>query len=114
MLTRRRNYTLAYIGSKGNLILIFIIWIVVPVAGDMIRTMLNREKMRQRRKELGLSQGQAAELAQLSNAAQWSEIERGDNDNVRLETLGKIAAALQCDPRDLITPPDRKHRRAKK
>lgn len=75
---------------------------------------LDREKMRARRKDLGLNQTEAAELAQMTGGVtQWSAIERGDKTNVTLETLARIAAALECDARDLITPGDKKSRKLK-
>ena len=44
---------------------------------------------------------------------QWSAIERGDKVNITLETLARIAAALECDARDLITPAEKKTRKMK-
>lgn len=68
---------------------------------------LDREKMRALRKEKGLSQGDAAEAAGMNGgASQWSDVENGRKANVTLDTLSRIAAALGCDSRDLILPPD--------
>lgn len=73
---------------------------------------LDLTRMKERRKELGLNQTEAATAAGIGGgAAGWSDIETGRKKNVTLDTLDKIAAALQCDARDLITPPDRKIRR---
>jgi DNA-binding Xre family transcriptional regulator len=59
-----------------------------------------------------LNQTEAAGAAGFGGgAAQWSDIETGRKKNVTLDTLDKIAVALQCDARDLITPPDRKVKR---
>lgn len=67
---------------------------------------LDREKMKTRRKALGLNQTEAAEAAEFSGGfSQWSDIETGRKANVTMDTLAKIAAALQCDARDLITEP---------
>lgn len=67
---------------------------------------LNRPYMRARRKELGLSQSEAAEAAGFSGGASyWSDIESdtGRRGNVTIDTLARIAAALECDARDLLT-----------
>ena len=45
--------------------------------------------------------------------AQWSDIESGRKENVTLDTLDKIATALQCDARELITEPDHKVKRVR-
>jgi transcriptional regulator with XRE-family HTH domain len=76
---------------------------------------LDREKMRARRKALELNQTEAAERAGFSGGApQWSDIENGRKPNVTLDTLAKIAAALECDARDLITaPPEKPAKRTK-
>ena len=70
----------------------------------MARQELDREKMRSLRKALGLNQTQAATRAGWrGRAAWWSDIEKGRKKNVTIETLAKIAKALQCNARDLIT-----------
>ena len=74
---------------------------------------LDREKMRERRKALGLNQTEAAERGGFTGVQQWSDIERGHKPNVTMETLARIAAALECDARDLITPADKKPRKLK-
>lgn len=76
---------------------------------------LDREKMRVRRKALGLTQTEAAKRAEMrSGTTLWSSIERGDTPNVTLETLAKIAKALECDARELITPATKLPRQRKK
>lgn len=66
---------------------------------------LDREKVRELRKALGLSQTEASEAAGFrGGASQWSDIENGHRPNLTLETLGKIASVLKVDVRDLITP----------
>lgn len=73
---------------------------------------LDREKVRARRKELGLNQTQAATRAGFATGATWwSDVESGRKSNVTLDTLAKIAAALECDARDLITPAEKKSRK---
>ena len=75
---------------------------------------LDRERMRARRKELELNQADAAGRAGFSGGApQWSDIESGRKPNVTMDTLAKIAAALECDARDLITPAEKKSRKGK-
>jgi transcriptional regulator with XRE-family HTH domain len=75
---------------------------------------LDREKMKARRLELELNQTEAAERAGFKGGvAVWSSIERGDQPNVTLDTLAKIAAALECDARDLITPREKPKRKGK-
>ncbi len=67
---------------------------------------LDRAKMRALRKALKLSQTAAAEAAGFTGgASQWSDIENGRRGNVTMDTLARIAAALRCDARDLITDP---------
>jgi transcriptional regulator with XRE-family HTH domain len=76
---------------------------------------LDRDGMKDRRKALGLNQTKAAQAAGFpGGASQWSDIENGRKGNVTLDTLSKIAAALQCDARDLITPAEPKPKPARK
>lgn len=72
---------------------------------------LDREKIRARRKELGLNQTEAAARADIPSAQFWSDIESGRRANITLETILKIAAALECDARDLITPAEKKSKK---
>lgn len=67
--------------------------------------MLDTDKMESRRKSLGLSQEQAALRAGLNGRQSWQNIASGRKANVTMETLSKIAEALECDPRDLIKTP---------
>ena len=67
--------------------------------------MLDTQKMEDRRKLLGLSQEEAATRAGLATRQAWNNIASGRKSNVTLETLKKIAGALECDPRDLIKRP---------
>ena len=67
-----------------------------------IRIMLDIEKIKAIRQRMGLSQGEAAKSAGLHGRQNWWAIESGTRTNVRLETLGKIAAALGVKARDLL------------
>ena len=73
---------------------------------------LDREKMRERRKALGLNQTDASLAAGLlGGASAWSDIENGRRANVTLETLAKIATALECTSQELLTPADKRSRK---
>jgi transcriptional regulator with XRE-family HTH domain len=79
--------------------------------------LLDRGRIKELREALGLSQTEAAARAGLkAGKTQWSAIENGRTGGITLATLGKIAAALGCDPCDLILAPDggprRRHRSA--
>jgi transcriptional regulator with XRE-family HTH domain len=67
--------------------------------------MLDTTKMEARRKELGISQVEAASRAGLTARQAWNNIETGKRVNITLETLTRIAEALECDPRELIKTP---------
>jgi transcriptional regulator with XRE-family HTH domain len=70
----------------------------------MISTMpLNIEYIRQRREQLGLSLEDAAKAADLKGGRQkWWNLEAGNIDNPKLETVYAIAKALQCKVAKLI------------
>ena len=73
---------------------------------------LDREKMRERRRALGLNQTDAATRAGFpGGASQWSDVENGRRANVTLETLAKIATALECTSQELLTPADKRSRK---
>lgn len=72
---------------------------------------LDREKMRELRKGLGLNQTDAATRAGFNGVQQWSDIERGHRPNVTLDTLAKIATALGCTSADLLTPVEKPTKR---
>jgi transcriptional regulator with XRE-family HTH domain len=65
--------------------------------------MLNVQTMENRRRKLGLSQERAAARAGLAGRQAWNNIASGRKANVKMDTLNKIATALECDPRDLIS-----------
>lgn len=67
--------------------------------------MLDTAKMEQRRRALDLSQREAAVRAGLAGRQAWNNIASGRKANVTLETLSRIAHALECDPRELIKTP---------
>jgi transcriptional regulator with XRE-family HTH domain len=67
--------------------------------------MLDTKKIEARRKSLGFSQEEAATRAGLASRQAWNNIASGRKANVTMDTLKKIAEALECDPRDLIKTP---------
>jgi transcriptional regulator with XRE-family HTH domain len=71
------------------------------------------QAMRRLREEKGLSQTEAARAAGM-NASRWNDIECGGRTNVTIETLGKIAAVLACEPSDLLATSDEKKSRRSK
>jgi len=73
---------------------------------------LDAAKIAERRKELGLSQTKAAAAGKMT-LTQWNDVETGGRVNVTIETLAKIAAALECDARNLITPAEKPKRKGK-
>lgn len=64
---------------------------------------LNIERIRALREKAGLSQADAAKLAGFNSRASWNHVESGRRANVTLEMLARIAKALKCKPRDLLT-----------
>jgi transcriptional regulator with XRE-family HTH domain len=76
--------------------------------------LLDRPKVKKLREALELSQTEAATRAGLkAGKTQWSAIEGGRSGGITLATLAKIAAALGCDPRDLIIGPEKPKRKGK-
>ncbi len=67
--------------------------------------MLDTGKMEQRRRALDLSQREAAVRAGLAGRQAWNNIASGRKANITLDTLNRIARALECDPRELIKTP---------
>lgn len=66
-------------------------------------------KMKEIRIAAGITQVIAAKRAKLL-ITRWNDVESGRRSNVTLETLGVIAKALDCDPRDLIIEKPRRPR----
>lgn len=60
------------------------------------------DRVRARRKELGLSQEAVAEAAGMKNYQALARIERGKGENPTLATLRHLAAALQWSVAELI------------
>lgn len=58
--------------------------------------------IRQRRIELALTQDQLARLANIS-VQSLGKLERGQS-KARVSTVARLAKALACKPKDLITP----------
>lgn len=67
--------------------------------------LLNTSRMRELRESLDLSQEEAARRAGVKGRARWSNIESGKRDNITLKMLERIAAALECEPADLLVRP---------
>lgn len=59
-------------------------------------------KLRRLREAAELSLEDAARRAGFSSRQQWHLIESGQRSNVRVDTLGKIAAALGVPPCELL------------
>jgi transcriptional regulator with XRE-family HTH domain len=70
------------------------------------------QAMRRLREAKGVNQTVAAKAARM-NASRWNDIECGGRTNITIETLGKIAAALGCEPSDLIASDDKPKRKGK-
>ena len=68
---------------------------------------LDRARMRELREKLDLTQTEAAKRAGIT-VGRWNDIEMGRRQNVTVETLATIAAALGVDARDLLTPKSRR------
>jgi transcriptional regulator with XRE-family HTH domain len=63
---------------------------------------IDTAKIRALREKKGLTQGQAAELAGMANRQHWNQIETGLRDNVTVQTLEKMAAAIGAKAKDLL------------
>lgn len=64
---------------------------------------LDVAKMKELRDTLGLTQTEAAARINMP-VSRWCDIESGERTNVTVETLARVAQALECDARDLLTP----------
>jgi transcriptional regulator with XRE-family HTH domain len=64
--------------------------------------MLDTDKISRLRARLKLTQADAAKAAGFQTGQAWSEIERGKQPNIGLETLEKIAKALKVKPKELL------------
>jgi transcriptional regulator with XRE-family HTH domain len=65
----------------------------------------DHKRMRELREAADLTQAQASARAKMS-VSRWSDIESGARTNVTVETMGRVAKALGCNARDLLTPPE--------
>jgi transcriptional regulator with XRE-family HTH domain len=63
---------------------------------------LDTEKIKSRREKLGLTMDEAAKVAGFKGRQHWYMIESGRRQNIELETLAALAAALKCDPKSLL------------
>lgn len=63
---------------------------------------LNVARIRELRERKGLTQAQAAELAEMGTKQAWNNLEKGRVANLTLERLHKIAEALGAKARDLL------------
>jgi len=64
---------------------------------------LDLKQLKARRERLGLTLQQAAKRAGFRHRQQWYEIETGRAGEVRMSTLDKLAEALECSAKDLVT-----------
>ena len=64
--------------------------------------MLDTDKLKALRLKRGLTQEEAAQKAGFNGKQRWNNIENGREANITMETLGKIAEALECKPKDLL------------
>jgi len=63
---------------------------------------LNCMKIKELREGRGLSQEEAAKLAGIGGRQQWNDVESGRRVNLTLDTLERVAKALNAKPRDLL------------
>jgi len=63
---------------------------------------LDTDKIRAIRENLKLSQAEAARRAGMKNRQAWHLIESGLRTNIELDTLERLAKALQVKPADLL------------
>lgn len=64
--------------------------------------MLDFGKIRTLREAAGLNQEQAAKKAGIGSKSRWADIESGARANITIDTLDRIAAALDVEPADLL------------
>jgi transcriptional regulator with XRE-family HTH domain len=63
--------------------------------------------VRTRRKQLGWTQAELAEKAEIAQA-QISRLESGKSDNITIDNLRRVARAFGCSVADLLPEEDRK------
>src|SRR5438094_505298 len=77
----------------------------LPLDDEEGMGLLDVAKMRKIRLARGLSQEEAAKRAGIRGGkARWANIETGRRANITMDTLARIAAALECDPTELLSP----------
>lgn len=64
--------------------------------------MVDLAKVKRLREKAGLSQAAAAKLASIGSAQAWNNIESGRKANVTVDTLNKIAKALNVRAKNLL------------
>jgi DNA-binding Xre family transcriptional regulator len=72
---------------------------------DMQR--FDHKKMTALREAAGLTQLQACKRAGMT-PSRWNDVESGKRVNLTLDTLARIAKALECESQDLLTTPKRR------
>lgn len=89
------------------------IYLAIPrpvfYAGDMAKApvtekskLLNHAAIRAAREKLGLTQKEAALAAKWENPQAWQNIEAGNQPNLNLLALERMAAVLRKKPSDLL------------
>lgn len=68
-------------------------------------SIVNGTAIKKRREALKLTMAEAAARAGLPSRQRWNTIESVERKNPSIETLYRIAHALNCRMEDLITPP---------
>lgn len=63
--------------------------------------MLKKGVIRQIRKAKGLSIGKAAKISEMEKST-WLKIEQGKRNNITLNTLDRVAFAIEEKPGDLL------------
>ena len=64
--------------------------------------LLDCDKIRVLREGRGLTQAEAAKLADMKTRQEWNDIEGGRRKNITLELLSRIAAALGVNAKELL------------
>ncbi|MEM8873823.1 MAG: helix-turn-helix transcriptional regulator [Planctomycetota bacterium] len=67
---------------------------------------VDRDKIRQLREDLGLTQAEAAKRAGFHGHQQWYAVESGKRSDPSVSTIQRIAAALGVTIDELVTPLD--------
>lgn len=66
--------------------------------------MINREEIKKRRQDRGLSLSEAAIAAGWGEMGRtrWHDIEAGRREDIRISTLDQISSALKCNAAQLL------------